>query len=105
MSMPPAINTTSRPTAQITLTELLFRSEAKLPSVRKLFDASDRNRQIARRTRNNLVSVGLARMKLRIDGYFQLMQSCPSWVILTDKSAPRHVKNAVGVEIHLGDFV
>jgi hypothetical protein len=44
-------------------------------------------------------------MKLRINGYFQLMQRCPSWIILSDKPSPRHVKNTVGVEIHLGDFV
>ena len=35
MSMPPAIRTTRRPTAQIRLTELLLRSEVRLPSVRK----------------------------------------------------------------------
>ena len=58
ISMPPAISTTSRPTAQIRLTELLLSSEVRLPSVRKLSEASDRNTQSATRTIASLNSVG-----------------------------------------------
>ena len=42
MSMPPAIRTTSSPTAQITLTALLFSSDAKFPAVKKIGEARPR---------------------------------------------------------------
>ena len=58
--MPPVIRTTSRPTAQMTLTALLFSSDAMFPALKKLGEAKPRNSASTTRT-----------MKMR---------ASPSWV-------------------------
>ena len=60
MSMPPVIRTTNRPTAQMTLTALLFINDAKFPAVKKFGEAKLRNAVKAARTTN--------------------MRASPSWV-------------------------
>ena len=49
--MPPAISTTSSPTAQITLTALLFISDAMLPALKNDGDMIPRNNVSAASTR------------------------------------------------------
>ena len=46
MSMPPAISTTSRPTAKMMLTELVLRRSNALPRVKKRSVAKERNTQM-----------------------------------------------------------
>ncbi len=58
MSIPPAISTTSRPTAQITFTAELFKSDVTLTSVAKFGVATDRAPHSSTSTRSSRISVG-----------------------------------------------
>ena len=57
MSMPPAISTTSRPTAKMMLTELVFRRSKALPSVKKRSDAKESTTQMTAMTPSSASSV------------------------------------------------
>ena len=54
--MPPAIRTTSSPTAQMTLTALLFISDTKFPALKKAGEAKPRNSVKVTRTTNRRAS-------------------------------------------------
>src|SRR5579863_6413751 len=54
MSIPPEINTMSRPTAQITLMALLFINEVRLEAERKLGEAKERKMINAAKTTRSL---------------------------------------------------
>jgi hypothetical protein len=56
ISMPPAIRTTSSPTAQMTLTALLFINDAKFPALKKVGETTPRYIVKAARTMNRRAS-------------------------------------------------
>ena len=56
MSMPPVIRTTNSPTAQMTLTALLFISDAKFPALKKVRRGEAQNSVKAARTTNRRAS-------------------------------------------------
>src|SRR4051794_18832158 len=79
MSMPPAISTTTRPTAKIRLVELVLRRLKRLAIVKNLSLVSVKPRQITSRTISSQVSVGLARnsfgiLRLGIDRGLQIAE-------------------------------
>src|SRR5690554_3293038 len=105
MSIPPAISTTSKPTAKMILTALVLSRSNALTTVKKRSVVSARTRQIRTMTPSNAISVGCVRKSLRIDVSLKLGQRRNTRVVLAEDPPLCHVQHAVGIEIDFRHLV
>src|ERR1700686_5402546 len=107
MSIPPAMSTTSNPTAKMMLTALWLSRSNKLGSERKVEVETPRPTTIAAMTTISRASIEPIPHLRRsgMDVSLDLVDGCGSGHVFTDHAPVAHMQNTVGVEINLGDLV
>src|SRR5260370_30866077 len=107
MSIPPAMSTTSNPTAKMTLTALWLSRSNKLGSERKVEVEAPRATTIAAMTTISRASIEPIPHLRRsgMDVSLDLVDGRGSRHVFSDHAPVAHMQNTVGVEINLGDLV
>src|ERR1700761_5958498 len=107
MSMPPAISTTSSPTAKMMLTELWFRRSNRLGKVRKVEVVTPRPITMTAMTRISSASIEPIPSLRRsgMDVSLDLVDGCGTRHVFLHHAAIAHMQDTVGVEVDLRDLV
>ena len=107
MSIPPAISTTSSPTAKMMLTELWFRRSNRLGSVRKVEVVRLRPITMAAMTRISRASIEPIPSLRRsgMDVSLDLVDGCGTRHVFLHHAAIAHMQDTVGVEIDFRNLV
>src|ERR1700737_132732 len=107
MSIPPAMSTTSSPTAKMMLTELWLSRSNRLGRVRKVDVEALRPTTIAAMTTISRASIEPIPHLRRsgMDVSLDLVDGRGSRHVFSDHAPVAHMQNTVGLEINLGDLV
>src|SRR5882762_10258369 len=107
MSIPPAMSTTSSPTAKMMLTELWLSRSNRFGRVRKVDVDALRPTTITAMTRISRTSIepipNLRRSGMDVS--LDLVDGCRSRYVFRNNAAIAHVQNTVGVEVDFRDLV
>src|SRR5260221_2246980 len=107
MSIPPAMSTTSNPTAKMMLTELWLSRSNRLGSVRNVVVETLRPLTITAMRRISRASIEPIRHLRRsgMDVSFDLVHGCGARDILRHDAAIAHVQDTVRIEVDFRDLV